>query len=89
MMGLTTKWTAIATECQPNKKFGKNFSSGPVTVEQNNTCESLEGGTRSTIVYNVKVGGLMKLFAPMGVSSMRRALKQALGNVKGVLEAQT
>ena len=31
----------------------------------------------------------MKLFAPMIVSSTRKALKQALSNLKGVLEAQT
>jgi hypothetical protein len=36
----------------------------------------------------MKVGGLMKLFSPMIVSSMRKALKQALSNLKNVLEAQ-
>ena len=89
MMGLSMKWTAKATEYQPSKKFGKNISSGPITVEQHNTYDPIEGGTKFTIVYNMKVGGLMKLFAPMIVSSMRKALKQALSNLKGVLEAQT
>jgi hypothetical protein len=37
----------------------------------------------------MKVGGLMKLFSPMIVSSTRKALKKALSNLKGILEAQT
>ena len=89
MMGLTMKWTSTATECEPTKKFGKNIFCGPITNEQHNTYEPIEGGTRFTIVYNMEVGGLMKLFSPMIISSTRKALKQALGNLKNVLEAQT
>ncbi len=88
MMGLALKWTSTAIEYEPNKKFGKNISSGPVTIEQHNTYAPIEGGTRFTIVYDMKVGGLMKLFSPMIISSTRKALKQALSNLKGVLEAQ-
>ena len=50
MMGLTMKWTAKATEYQPNKKFGKDITCGSITNEQHNTYESIEGGTRFTIV---------------------------------------
>ena len=89
MMGLSMKWTAKATEYEPNKKFGKDITSGSMTVEQHNTYDPIEGGIKFTIVYNAKVGGLMKLFSPMIVSSMRKALKKALGNLKSVLEAQT
>ena len=89
MMGLTMKWTSTATEYEPNRKFGKNIACGPITNEQHNTYDPIEGGTRFTIVYNMKVGGLMKLMSPMIVSSMRKALKQALSNLKSILEAQT
>ena len=89
MMGLTMKWTAKAIEYEPNKKFGKNIKCGSITNEQHNTYEPIAGGTRFTIVYNMKVGGLMKLISPMIVSSTRKALKQALSNLKNVLEAQT
>jgi len=89
MMGLTMKWTAKAIEYEPNRKFGKNIACGPITNEQHNTYDPIEGGTRFTIVYNMKVGGLMKLFSPMITSSTRKALKKALSNLKGVLEAQT
>lgn len=89
MMGLTMKWTAKATEYEPNRKFGKNITCGSITNEQHNTYDPIEGGTRFTIVYNMKVGGLMKLFSPMIVSSTRKALKKALSNLKSILEAQT
>ena len=89
MMGLSMKWTAKAMEYELNRKFGKNISSGPISNEQHNTYDPVEGGTRFTIVYNMKVGGLMKLFSPMIVSSMRKALKKALSNLKSILEART
>jgi len=89
MMGLTMKWTATAMEYEPNRKFGKNIACGLITNEQHNTYDPIEGGTRFTIVYNMKVGGLMKLMSPMIVSSTRKALKKALSNLKSVLEAQT
>jgi uncharacterized membrane protein len=89
MMGLTMKWTAKATQYEANSKFGKNIECGSITNEQHNTYEPIEGGTRFTIVYNMKVGGFMKLFSPMIVGSTRKALKEALGNLKRVLESQT
>jgi uncharacterized membrane protein len=89
MMGLSMKWTAKVTEYELNRKFGKNINSGPITNEQHNTYDPIEGGTKFTIVYDMKVGGLMKPFSPIVVSSMRKALKKALSNLKGILEAQT
>ena len=89
MMGLTMKWTAKVTEYELNRKFGKNINSGSITTEQHNTYDPLERGSKLTIVYNMNVGGLMKPFSPLVISSMRKALKKALGNLKGILEAQT
>ena len=87
MMGLSMKWTAKATEYEPNKKFGKTITCGSLTNEQHNTYDPIEGGTKFTIVYNMKIGGLMKLISPMIVSSTRKGLKKALSNLKGILEA--
>ena len=89
MMGLTMKWTANATEYEANRKFGKTISCGSLTNQQHNTYDPAGGGTKFTIVYDMKVGGFMKLFSPMIVSSTRKALKKALGDLKGILEAQT
>ena len=89
MMGRSMKWTAKATEYEPNRKFGKDISCAPITNEQHNTYDSTEGGTKFTIVYNMKVGGFLKLFSPMLMSSMRKELRKSLGNLKSILEAQT
>jgi ligand-binding SRPBCC domain-containing protein len=86
MMGLTMKWTAKATEYEANKKFGKNITSVGMAVEQHNTYDAIEGGTKFTIRYDVKVGGFMKPFSPMLVSSLRKALIKALGSLKSILE---
>ena len=63
MMGLSMKWTGKATEYEPNRKFGKDIICGPITNEQHNTYNSIEGGTKFTIVYDMKVGGLLKLLS--------------------------
>jgi hypothetical protein len=89
MMGLTMKWTGKATEYEPNRKFGKNIICGPITNEQHNTYDPIEGSTKFTILYDMKVGGFMKPFSSMVVSSMRKELKKSLGNLKSILEAQT
>jgi hypothetical protein len=88
MMGLRMKWTATTTEYEPDSKFGKDISCGPITNKQHNTYEPIDRGTEFTIVYDVKVGGLMAPFSPIVVKSMRKALKKALENLKAVLEAQ-
>jgi uncharacterized membrane protein len=89
MMGLTMKWTAKATEYEPNKKWGKTITCGSIIIEDHLIFNPVETGTRFTMVYDMKVGGLMKLFAPMIVSSMRKEPKMALSNLKSILEAQT
>jgi hypothetical protein len=89
MMSLSMKWTAKVTQYEPARKFGKNIKSGPITTEQHNTYESIGLGTKFTIMYDMKVGGLMKPFSPLVISSMRKALKKALNRLKDILEAQS
>ena len=89
MMGRSMKWTAKATEYEPNRKFGKNITSAGMIVKQHNTYDPIEGGVKFTIVYDMKVRGLFKLFSPMLVSSMRKELKKSLSNSKNILETQT
>ena len=88
MMGLTMKWAAKVKEYEQNRKFGKDITCGSIANEQHNTYDPIEGGTKFTIVYDMKVGGPMKLFSSVMVSSMHKALKKALSNLKGILEAQ-
>ena len=89
MMGLSMKWTPKVTEYELNKKWAKNITSGSMRIEEHMTYDSTGGGIGLTIVYDMKVGGFLRLFSPMVVSSMRKETKKSLGSLKSILEAQT
>ena len=88
MMGQTSEWTAKMTEYEPYKRWGKVIDSGSLVIDDKLVCDPAEGGTRLTMVYEVKVGGILKLLSPMIISSMRKQLKLDLASLKGILEAQ-
>ena len=88
MMGQTSEWTAKLTEYEPYKRWGKVIDSGSLVIDDKLVCDPAEGGTRLTMVYDVKVGGILKLLSPVIISSMRKQLKLDLASLKGILEAQ-
>ena len=87
MMGLSMKWAARVTEYELNRKWAKNITCGSMIIEEHVTYDPIEMGTRFTIMYDIKVGGFLKLFSPMVVSSMRKETKKSLSNLKSILEA--
>jgi len=87
MMGLTMDWTAKVGQYEPHSKWAKNILSGSMSVDEHVTYDPVEGGIRFTIVYDMNIGGFLKLFSPMIVSSMRKETKKSLLNLKGILEA--
>jgi hypothetical protein len=87
MMGRNMEWTAKATEFEPQRKFGKEITSGSLLIRQHNTYVPTKEGVKVTIVYDMSFGGFLKLMSPMIVSSMRTDLKKSLGNLKRILEA--
>ena len=89
MMGLSMKWTAKVTEYESNGKWAKNITCGSMIIEEHVTYDPTEGRVKFTIVYDMEVGGFLKLFSPMVVSSMRKETKKSLSNLKSILEAQT
>jgi hypothetical protein len=89
LMGRSMSWTAVATQYEQNKKWGKNITCGSIAIEEHVSYEPVEGGTIFTIVYDMKVGGFLKLLSPLMAGSMRKETKKSLGNLKSILEAQT
>jgi uncharacterized membrane protein len=87
MMGRSMKWTAIATEYESDKKWGKKITSGSLAIEEHITYNPAGGGTIFTIVYDMKAGGFLKLLSPLMAGSMRKETKKSLGNLKSNLEA--
>ena len=88
VMGRRMEWTSKATEYVPGKTWGETISSGSTSIEEHLTLDSAGGGTKLTLVYNMKVGGFLRLVAPMVVSSMRKEMKTNLDTLKSILEAQ-
>lgn len=86
MMGRNMKWTAIATEYESDKKWGKKISSGTLAIEEHITYNPVEGGTVFTIDFDMKAGGFLKLLSPVIANSMRKETKKSLGNLKSILE---
>ena len=87
MMGMSMKWTAETTEYQPTSKWSKKITAGSINIQEIMNYNPLEGGTKFTIVYEMNIGGFMKLFSPMIVNSMRKETRKSLINLKRVLEA--
>ena len=88
LMGLSMKWSAQVTQYQPNGRWGKDIRCGSIVIGEQLTFVNLGAGTRFTIVYEMKVGGLLKVFSPAVISTMRKETKKSLINLKGIIEAQ-
>jgi hypothetical protein len=88
-MGRTMALTAQVTEYEPSIKWGGSISLPGMQLEEHFIFDSIEGGTKLTRVYDAQLRGLLKLFAPIVLSSMRSGSKKSLANLKSILEAQT
>jgi uncharacterized protein YndB with AHSA1/START domain len=89
VMGRRMPWTAKVTEYAANKKLVSTISSGSTLIDERFALDSAGGGTKLTEVYDVKIGGFLKLFAPMIISTMRKEMKANLGSLKRILETET
>jgi uncharacterized membrane protein len=87
-MGQKMSWTSKITEYDPDKRCCEVITSGSTRIDEQLTFEPIDMGTRFTQVYDMKIGGLLRLMSPMVVGSMRKQVKENLGNLKSILEAQ-
>jgi uncharacterized membrane protein len=88
VMGRRMPWTSKVTEYIANKKWCETISSGSTLIEEQITFDPIEGGTKFTEVYDMKVGGFLKLLSPMVKSSMQKEMKTNLSRLKSILEAK-
>ena len=72
MWGQTLEWTGKVTEYEPYKRWRLIVDAGSVSTDEKLTFDAVESGTRFTIVYDVKVSGLLKLFSSRIDSSLRK-----------------
>ena len=75
------------TEYDPNRKLSSKSIKSPIPATGGYTYESVEGGTKVTVVGEVEPGGFFKLAKPIIAREGKREWETSLGNLKDLLEA--
>jgi uncharacterized protein YndB with AHSA1/START domain len=88
VMGARMTWTSKVTEYELNKKWGEYISSGSMTSTELLTFEPTVVGTKFAMIYDMKVGGLLKILSPLMTSTMRKQNKVNFAKLKDILENQ-
>ena len=87
IVGQRIEWTAEVTEYEPNKKVKHKVTAGPISAEQSQIFEPVEGGTRFTLVLEGETGGFFRLAEPIVIRILQRDLEANVANLKDILEA--
>ena len=77
----------LVTEYEPNRAFGFEANSGPMTSRARFSVEPEGAGTRLTASGEAEVKGFYKLLEPILVRTLERHSQDDLANVKRVLES--
>ena len=85
----TMEFTGKMTEYDPYKRSGKIMDYGNFVIDDTLMFDPTNGGTRFTMVYDVKVRGIAKLMSSKINSGTHEELKQAVSKLKVILEAQS
>jgi uncharacterized protein YndB with AHSA1/START domain len=88
VMGRRMPWTSTVSEYVANKEWSETISSGSTLIKEKITCDPIEGGVKFTEVYDMKVGGFLKLLSPMVISTIQKEMKSNLKSLKSILEAK-
>ena len=88
IMGRRTEWISKVTEYELDRVWTENITSGSMQFEERLLFEPVEGGTKLTVMSEMKAGGFLKLLSPMVASTMRKQIRGSLSSLKSILEAQ-
>ncbi len=89
MDGRTMEFTGTMTGYDPYKRSSKVMDFGNFVIDDTLMFDPANGGTRFTMVYDVKVRGLAKLMSSRVNNGMHEELKQGVSKLKAVLETQS
>ncbi len=89
MEGRTMEFTGKMTEYDPYTLSDKVMDYGNFIIDDTLMFDPTDGGTRFTMVYDVKVRGLAKLMSSRINSGAYEELKQAVSTLKAVLETKS
>jgi uncharacterized membrane protein len=89
-LGRRLAYTYEIIEHQPGRRLVMSTQEGPFPMETTYTWEdTADGATRMTLRNRGSPAGFSRLLTPFMASSMRRANRQDLTKLKGILESRT
>ena len=88
-LGRRSESTWEITEYELNRKVTSKSTSGPVPYELSATFESVDEGTRVTLVGEFEVGGFFKLAEPIVARMAQRQAEADFANLKDLVEVQS
>ncbi|MFQ5858009.1 MAG: SRPBCC family protein [Anaerolineae bacterium] len=86
-LGRRIEETYEVTEYEPNRKFALKSISGPTPNKVSQTLESVQGGTKHTLLIEAELGGFFKLAEPIVARMIKKQVEAQLEILKGLLEA--
>ena len=86
-MGTDVGVAGKVIEYEPYKRWRLIVDARSVSTDEKLTFDAVESSTRVTIVYDVKVSGLLKLFSSRIDRALRKRWKLGLISLKNILEA--
>jgi uncharacterized protein YndB with AHSA1/START domain len=87
-LGRRMESTWEVTEFELNRKATLKTTSGPIPYMNSATLESVEEGTKVTLVAEYEVGGYFKLAEPILARMAQRQAETDYANLKDLVEAQ-
>ncbi len=87
-LGRRSETTWEITEYELNRKAALKSTSGPVPYNQSATLESVDEGTKVTLVAEYEVGGFFKLAEPIVDRMVQRQAETDFAILKELMEAQ-
>jgi uncharacterized protein YndB with AHSA1/START domain len=87
-LGRRLEGTAEITEYEPNVKIAIRSTSGPVQYEVWLTFETVDAGTKLTMVGEADTGGFFKLAEGLVMRQFQKEMQGAFAVLKDILEAQ-
>ena len=88
VLGRRIEATAVITGYEPSRKLSAKTTSGPFSIEASHTVESVEDGTRYTLVLEGEPGDFRGLAEPILVRMAQRQIETNLRNLKDLMEAR-
>ena len=85
-MGREMRTTLQITELQPNKVYAAKTLSGPVPYEVKVNFESVDGGTKMTIIVEAEPGGFFKLAEGAVRKQLESGMDEDNQTLKKILE---